>query len=96
MRSEIEEDEPESLDYPAAPIPFSYVEWYLPSNSALLRFLIMGLVGFSAYSLYFFFFSWKGSLMWKWLKWRYEFDDYTMTELSKYAKVPFYKPKSCN
>lgn len=35
---EIYSTEPESVDHPAQPIPFSYVEYYLPSNTALVRF----------------------------------------------------------
>lgn len=90
---EIDTIEPESVDYPAKPIPFSYIDYYLPSNSALLRFGIGAVTGFIGFSVYVFFFSWKGALFWKWFKWRYDLDEKDMYKLSKYFRIPsrFYR-----
>ncbi|KAL4220232.1 hypothetical protein ACF0H5_020640 [Mactra antiquata] len=85
---EMNPDEPESTDFPAKPIPFSYIEYYLPSNTALLRFGIAAGIGFIGVSVYYFMFSWKGSMFWKWFKWQYDLDEYDMKSLSKYFKIP--------
>jgi hypothetical protein len=85
---EIEKEEPESKMYPARPVPFSYVEHYAPSNSALLRFGATALLAFFGVSFYVFFFSWKGALFWRWFKWQNDLDDYDMKNLSKYFKIP--------
>lgn len=85
---EIEREEPESRKYPAKPVPFSYIEYYAPSNSAVLRFSIMALLGFAGVSIYVFFFSWKGALFWRWFKWKNDLDDYDMKNLSKYFRIP--------
>ncbi|KAH3812755.1 amine oxidase [flavin-containing] B-like [Dreissena polymorpha] len=86
-QDDIDKDEPESEDFPAAPIPFSYLEYYLPSPSALLRCAVISLVGFTACSVYVFMFSWKGALFWRWVRWRYEVDDTTMFNLMQKMDV---------
>ncbi|XP_052785132.1 amine oxidase [flavin-containing] B-like [Mya arenaria] len=85
---EIDPDEPDSRDYPAAPIPFSYLEHYLPSPGAVLRFGIFSALGFLSFSFYVFMFSWKGAMFYKWFKWRYDVDDMTMKTLYKKMHVP--------
>ncbi|XP_053403763.1 amine oxidase [flavin-containing] B-like [Mercenaria mercenaria] len=90
---EVDRVELESVDYPAQPIPFSYIEYYLPSNTALLRFGIAIGLGFIGISTYVFFFSWKGALFWKWFQWQYNLDEKDMWKLSKYFRIPsrFYR-----
>ena len=77
-KSEIYREEPESLDYPATPVHRVKAEAILPSPTALFRFGALCLGSFVAYSAYFFFAGWRGALLYRWLRWRYNIniDDY--------------------
>ena len=85
---EIDIDEPESVDYPAQPVHFSYFEYYLPSNSALIRFITFSALGLGAVTFYVFLLSWKGALFWRWFKWSYDIDDITFNQMMKKLSVP--------
>lgn len=70
-KSEIYREEPESLEHPATPIHRVKAEAILPSPTAVFRFGAVCLASFVAYSAYFFFAGWRGALLYRWLRWRY-------------------------
>ena len=72
--NEIYTDEPESLEFPARPIHRSRLEWMLPSVTSCIRFGALSVAGFLIYSTYWFFVGWRGALLFRWLRWRYNID----------------------
>lgn len=72
--SEIYREEPESFEFPATPIKRSRAEVMLPSVTACIRFGALCFSSFAAYSMYWFCVGWRGALLFRWLRWRYDID----------------------